>query len=479
MVDVDAFLDNDKSMITAPAGYGKTHTIIDCLKCCPDCDRILILTHTHAGVASIKEKIKQEHIRSSKYYLDTICGFALDLVNTYMLDKSNLLNKEDPAYFSSIIDIAANLLRSNPVISVLSVRFVHLIVDEYQDCTLRQHCLIMNISKALKTHILGDPMQGIFNFNDKLVDLNLEPTLEKFRNNQQILEIPWRWKNAGNELLGLDLSHIRNDLELNHCVDLNKYENIDFLNVNKNDLFVYSSDYQRFIDKIINESESLLLIHPMSTSTEPRLKIIKAFGRLQMIESLDDKKFYSYCNEFDTLSGDKLITSILNFCRDVSKKSVVDDYFNGTKLKKINKRTLELKRIHIIRLQKCYDELYTNLSLQAISQFIEEILQLPNQKCYRKELYKDVVNALKDAFIKHISAFDAISIQRDKLRHSGRKILGRSIGTTLLTKGLEFDAVLILNAHEFESKEHLYVALTRCCKKLFVTSETSILKFSK
>ena len=64
---------------------------------------------------------------------------------------------------------------------------------------------------------------------------------------------------------------------------------------------------------------------------------------------------------------------------------------------------------------------------------------------------------------------------RDVLRRVGRNIKGRCIGTTLLTKGLEFDVVIVLNAHLFTNPKHLYVALTRASKKLIVISQNSIL----
>jgi len=38
--------------------------------------------------------------------------------------------------------------------------------------------------------------------------------------------------------------------------------------------------------------------------------------------------------------------------------------------------------------------------------------------------------------------------QKNILRRIGRKIFGKCMGTTLLTKGLEFDTVVILNAHK-------------------------------
>ena len=51
----------------------------------------------------------------------------------------------------------------------------------------------------------------------------------------------------------------------------------------------------------------------------------------------------------------------------------------------------------------------------------------------------------------------------------------KSIGTTLLTKGLEFDNAVILNAQKFDDPMHFYVALTRCREKLVVILITAVL----
>jgi len=64
---------------------------------------------------------------------------------------------------------------------------------------------------------------------------------------------------------------------------------------------------------------------------------------------------------------------------------------------------------------------------------------------------------------------------RNVKRRMGRKIKGKCIGTTLLTKGLEFDTVAILNAHEFDCPKNLYVALTRSSKRLIVFTNNKVL----
>lgn len=57
---------------------------------------------------------------------------------------------------------------------------------------------------------------------------------------------------------------------------------------------------------------------------------------------------------------------------------------------------------------------------------------------------------------------------RKHVRRVGCKVHGKCIGTTLLTKGLEFDTAVLLDAHKFNSPEQLYVALSPCCKKLII-----------
>jgi len=64
---------------------------------------------------------------------------------------------------------------------------------------------------------------------------------------------------------------------------------------------------------------------------------------------------------------------------------------------------------------------------------------------------------------------------RNAKRRMGRKIKGKCIGTTLLIKGLEFDAVAILNAHKFSDPKNLYVALTRASRRLIVFTNNKVL----
>ena len=68
--------------------------------------------------------------------------------------------------------------------------------------------------------------------------------------------------------------------------------------------------------------------------------------------------------------------------------------------------------------------------------------------------------------------FEAMKMFKNRVRHQGRKIEGKCFGTTLLTKGLEFDTVIVYDANKFEDSKNFYVAISRACKKLVIITES-------
>src|SRR5688572_32748861 len=70
-----------KGYVIAPAGYGKTHLIAMAVKAGNHCQ--LILTHTFAGVNSIKTKMNTLGVPSSKYQIETIASWSLRLCLAY------------------------------------------------------------------------------------------------------------------------------------------------------------------------------------------------------------------------------------------------------------------------------------------------------------------------------------------------------------------------------------------------------------
>jgi hypothetical protein len=73
------------------------------------------------------------------------------------------------------------------------------------------------------------------------------------------------------------------------------------------------------------------------------------------------------------------------------------------------------------------------------------------------------------------SPYDAAVRVREQSRLVGRPLAKRTVGSTLLLKGLEADVAVILNP-ELMDGQHLYVAMTRGARMLVICSDTAVLR---
>lgn len=468
-MDIEDFLSADKSMIIAPAGYGKTYTIADAIEAYRGNKKVLVLTHTHAGVASLQEKFELRNLPTSKYHLDTICSFALNLTKTYHINKAEIPSEDQVTeLFNFAVEHALRILEAQPIRVLMSAKFEHLIVDEYQDCTIPQHMMIMVLANTLKTHLLGDSLQGIFDFRDPIVNFS-DISLIKYHEHLHNLNTPWRWNNAGRADLGRDLALIRDKLLRREDIHLNDYDSIELLVASETDYTQPHSEYKRKIFEVLQD-DSVLLIHPRSENPAARVKFVQQFQQLRMIESIDDKYYYDCCLSFDQLNGKDLIMAVVEMMRKSAKTTAINVWFNHqcNLVRKTKEEDLKIRD----ELKSIIDSLIEGKTYGKIVVLIEAIQNLPEVKIYRKEIVKEICNTLKDAERLSLTARESIERNRNIIRRRGRKIEGKGIGTTLLTKGLEFDTVVVLNAHLFNNPKHLYVALTRCCKRLVVITNT-------
>jgi superfamily I DNA/RNA helicase len=461
------FISKPKSYLIAPAGYGKTHTIAECLNYTEG--KQLILTHTHAGVASIKEKIKKNNIPSNKYKVETISSYAQKYVFAFY--RGDLPKQENSnEYFSFIIDKATELLKIKLIANVVRVSYTGLFVDEYQDCTKRQHKLILALSDILPTHILGDPLQGIFGFNDDpLVNIEDKEEMGEFIFNKYELSIPWRWKNY-NDKLGIALKDIRTKLIKNEAIILSDYSNsINTIISNEVDIYDNEKEYRKTLWKLANY-KSVLLIHPEEDKFYARIDIAKRFNNcFTVAEAIDEKSYYQISKKLDKIKINNLNTLFNKILPKMFYSTDLNNWFNDKGI--INKRKEEDK-IVIRPVKDLLDLLKKDFNYFTISRILREVKKISSITCFRKELLNTLCEALISAEKNKISIYESMKNIRNNLRWKGRKIEGKYIGTTLLTKGLEFDIVAILDAHKIKSKKSFYVAITRACRKLIIFTES-------
>ena len=468
MVDYEEFVSKPKSMLIAPAGYGKTHTIAECLKFTKG--KQLILTHTHAGVASLKEKIHKASISSSNAHVETITSFAQKYTLSFYTKKDIPEQGDNKNYYPFIVKKATEFIKIKPISDIIRNTYSGLFVDEYQDCTAIQHELILALSEILPTHILGDFLQGIFGFkNEVLVDLEDPKCMGEFANNKYELDKPWRWEKI-NEQLGGDLKTIRQKLIDHAEIDLSQAKSIELNIVVEGDLFNPKKDYYKKVKQLLQE-KSLLIIHPDTLSVNPRIAVVKAFSSaFTLVESIDDKDFYELSRELDNVDSSDVAQVFIKIGFKIFNKTGLSIWFNDKGIKR-KQKIEDLSAIQPIR--DNFEVLKNNLSYSLLADTFKKVKLLPGVKCYRRELFSSLCKALEDADCNQLSVYDSMVNKRNSVRKMGRKVYGKCIGTTLLTKGLEFDIVAILNAHKFNCSKNLYVALTRASRRLIIFTNNS------
>lgn len=496
-IDWTDFINSDQSFLEAYAGHGKTTAIADCLlQSAPD-SHFLILTHTHAGIASLIKKFKSKKIPSSKYQLETIDGFAQRIVLSQQGDK-NLPSQEDKSYFKIVVEICIKLLNTARIQHVMNITYSGVFVDEYQDCSPEQHQMILTLTQRIPLHCLGDHMQGIFAFgNDCIVDLGKDLF---FFQRFNPLTYPWRW-HPDNLPLGNKIRAMRGELENLNCIHLTHSPNEQVYVYQYPNCTIHEPKYGKFLRDIVNahSSESLLIICPSYYEKDKRgVKRLRGGlnDRIELKSKIDFNNSYTLLDALDAdfyySAANRLDTYILDCInkRRIKRKTHLFDILaeklfilktglgkwivrNENRFKKKTGDNLKLYS----ELSNLYDIFESDPCNKNLYPILEFIIHLPEIKCSHLHCYYEILRVVKSSVDESISILEAMKQNKTRIRHMGRHIKGKCIGTTLLTKGLEFDTVIICDADNFEDKKHFYVAISRACKQLVILTHSYQISF--
>jgi len=473
MPDLNEFIGYSHSLLIAPAGYGKTHTIAECLNLVKG--KHLVLTHTNAGIGSILEKVKSLNVPTSNYQILTISSLAQTLAIAYSKDLPVQENNKE--YYKAIIIKATELIKTNAIAHMLQNSYSGLFVDEYQDCTISQHFFIQELSTFFPTHLLGDPMQGIFNLDksDPLVNFEDKVMMGNYLEHTYHLDKPWRWIKHNNLKLGEDLHNIRLALESTQTPlqDFSNYKSISFYQFDKNELYSKpsESEFKRLIYQILNRNENVLFILSNSINRESRLNIVKAFlGRIMMLESMDEKRFYSISRSIDSTVGKSIIANIHDLLIELFPKTEIEKYIkNDHLIKPRNKKGENPNTRKSQTLKNLIEKFECTSNLLILKDIIQLMSEIIGRQPIEKEIYFTIIRAIENAYYNGTTVYDEIKNQRNISRRVGRRLYGKSIGTTLLTKGLECDTAVLLDDSDYPfNYKNQYVALTRGGKNVIV-----------
>jgi len=466
--EIDLFV-VERGSITAPAGCGKTQLIADTLRAYTQGPPILVLTHTNAGVAALRARLRRAGVSSTAYRISTIDGFAMRLIakfpvrsghNPQILELRNA-NVDYPA----IREAARQLLLAGHLTHALRATYARLLVDEYQDCNVVQHAIVSGLAQVLPTCVLGDPMQAIFGFRGNQLVHWTNDVQTQFPAVGE-LETPWRWRLVGAENLGLWLLAARQQLLAGQAVDLRTApQEVRWVQLNAG-----TEVQQRLVaarTAAPNANGTVLIIGD-ARNVQGRHRLTSQTPGAMVVEAVDLRDLIDFARQFDLQGADPL-TQLTEFAASV---------MTGVGAANLRTRVATLRggraRTPPAPAEAAAVAFANEPSMDGGLDVLRALVDQPDARVYRPEVLHCCKSAMQAAAAGTSDLLTAVIQARERNRHTARPIARRAVGSTLLLKGLEADACVILEPANMTA-QNLYVALTRGARQVIVCSPTPIL----
>ena len=460
----------DRGLVVAPAGCGKTQLIADALGRHEGPKPILVLTHTNAGVAALRARLNQAGVNPSTYRLATIDGWAIRLISMFPKRAGHdptIIGSERPNY-PLIRETAFNLLKIGHVNDVIAASYGRILVDEYQDCSIRQHAIIYYASAVLPTCIVGDPLQAIFGFgNDTLANWS-EHVCTHFTAAGE-LDRPWRWINAEAEELGQWLLDSRRRLLAGEAIDLTTAPDA----VNWVQLDGTANDHPKLLaaGRVTPPGgDGSVLIIGESTSPASQQRYASQTPGAVTVEAVDLRDLVLFARDLN-LNSPNALQQIAEFAQNLMTNVGAADLVRRVDI--ISRGAARRDPTDAERAALAFQRDRTH---RRVADLLVEVNKDAGVRVYRPAVLRACLHALQTcAGPEGITFHDAAVRMREQNRLRGRTLPKRAVGSTLLLKGLEAEVAVILNADTLNAR-NLYVAMTRGSKQLTICSTSAILR---
>lgn len=464
-----------RGYVVAPAGFGKTHLIADATAL--SVGRQLILTHTYAGVNALRRKMHLRGVSDRLYRIDTIASWALRLSLSYSATSG--WTEERPANserWNALYAACGALLDQEFIQRIVRASYAGFYVDEYQDCSVAQHNIVLKIARDLPCRILGDPLQGIFDFEgEHPVDWarDVEGHFERLGT----LEIPHRWDRAGAPELGEWLQGVRSLLEQGQPVDLAaarpRSVRIVEAAADPRLLFQQQGNTCRYFPG--HEDHTVVAIHKGDGPSKARCHALSRVlgGSYSSIEEVEGKEVFAFLRKIERATTNaRRLKEVIEFakkCMTAVESSLPAATIRGERTEiRANTRNQP-----VAALANAY---LVAPGSGALAALLRGIRQTENVQVIRADLFNRVMAILrKQAMYPEESLQQVGDRYQREFRFVGRPVGHRRIiGTTLLVKGLEYDHGIVLDAPSLSRKD-LYVALTRGARTLTIITTGMLL----
>jgi AAA domain/Viral (Superfamily 1) RNA helicase len=467
---VEELFRSTRAFVVAAAGCGKTE-LLGQFVADERSGRQLILTHTHAGVAAIKRRLARMRVTPERFHIDTIAGWCLRYGAAYPAISGYRPDAEADPDWSATYPGAEKVCRSALGRRVVVASYDGVLVDEYQDCSMKQHSLVCALGACIPCRGVGDPMQTVFRFQaEPVVSL---PTIRKdFELCEGVLKEPWRWRRPGhNAKLGDWLGEARRQLETNNRLVIAEDAPVTWIP------FTGDGDRTAGWAQCCRDAgvpgETLVAILKWSDPSCKELAL-RLGGKWPMVEKFDEPELLKLGPKLAQADGPRVVAELFQFVTKrmtgigTALRPMVDAIQAGRGTSRFSKN-----REHAVRFELLAKEPTPKNALA----WLEGVLaHRDDWWLYRPECVFQLRAALRESVDGDLAVLpEAIASARTRARHRGRQTHRQTIGTPLLVKGLEFDHVVLLWEPDHLSVEGLYVALTRASKSLTIASRTRTL----
>jgi DNA helicase-2/ATP-dependent DNA helicase PcrA len=457
-----------RGSVVAAAGCGKTEQVVRAVELSKY--RRLILTHTHAGVDAITKRLKGRKVANEKYRVDTIAGWCLRFAAAFP-KRSGISNvaPRSGAEWNAVYAAASQLIQSGAICGVLEASYGGLLVDEYQDCTRQQHDVVRLLADRMPTCVFGDPLQAIFDFRgQEPVDWNVDV----FQSFPKVGELttPWRWKNVGNDQMAEWLKEVRRALERDEGIDLAVRPACARWSPMPGDpRFQHQEVIRQCLEALNDSRRGDLIVIGDSANVNARAALASKLARngFSNIEPVGCKEIYVAAGAIERAEGPDRFKALLAFvckCMTGAEKAGLEE---AVESRLAGRRRGQAKFGDLFPI---IDRVIEHGSEESSFAFLQAMQRREGTQVYRREMFFCMGAALKIKGSRQCGSLaDAVWEVQNRIRHAGRKFGKRSIGSTLLVKGLEFDHAVVVHTPNLTRKEW-YVALTRATRGTRVIS---------
>ncbi len=465
---VDALVESKRGFVIAAAGCGKTEAIARAVAKMESGSRCLVLTHTHAGVKAIRDRMVKHSVAPRAVRVETIASWALRYASSFPSLSGQTELKPTGRAWSTVYGAAHRVLQSAAVKDVVRASYSRVFVDEYQDCILPQHRLVTAISDLVPCCILGDPLQGIFGFHEPLVDwAQVRDGFEEL----PALTTPWRW--SGNTRLGSALLGLREALLSGAAINLRAAPfQWTALPADRNE---HPRAQAQVCLSRLSRSGSIVALRQWARECHAVGQLLR--GTFTCMEEMDCNDLMGWAQRMENAGGIERVALVLALAKDcfsglADPLRTIQHALDAGRLPDPQRMTKSVELAKSVCAGAAEDG-----GLRALPKVFDQIDRIPEGRLFRRELWRDGRKAvLAGSTGAEGTFYEAAWEVRNRLRHLGRALEHRTISRTLLVKGLEFEHAIVLDASEHNAR-NLYVAMTRATQSLTVCSVNPVIRY--